>query len=57
MIKDFFWWYKHLTGKGYGYIESIDYALYNCRHYDRDGNYNLEWRKRQTRQVVSLLSY
>ena len=38
-IKDFFWWYKHLTSNGYGYIECIDYAFYNCRHYKRDGSY------------------
>ena len=39
MIKDFFWWYKHLTSQGHGYIACIDYALYNCRHYNRDGSY------------------
>jgi hypothetical protein len=38
-IKDFLHWYKHLTSKGYGYIISIDYAFYNSKHYDRDGNY------------------
>ena len=48
MIKDFFWWYKELRKK-YGIVTSFEAALYNCRHYDRDGNYNLEWRKRQTR--------
>jgi hypothetical protein len=36
-IKDFIWWYKHLTSQGYGYIISIDYAFYNCRNYDRTG--------------------
>ena len=39
MIKDFFWWYKHLTSKGYGYFLCIGYAYHNCKYYDRDGNY------------------
>ena len=38
-VKDLLWWYKHLTSKGYGYIISIDYALYNSKHYKRDGSY------------------
>lgn len=38
-IREFIWWYKHLTSKGNGYIISIDYALYNSKYYDRNGNY------------------
>jgi len=38
-LKDFFYWYKFLTLQGNGYIISIDYALYNSKHYDRNGNY------------------
>ena len=38
-IKDFFWWYKHLTSKGYGYIMCVEYARHNSKYYNRDGNY------------------
>ncbi len=38
-LKDFIWWYKHLTSKGHGYIMCIEYARFNSKHYDRDGNY------------------
>ena len=38
-IRDFIWWYKHLTSQGYGYIISISDALYNSKHYDRNGIY------------------
>ena len=36
-LKDFIWWYKHLTSRGYGCIISIEYARYNSKNYNRDG--------------------
>jgi len=38
-LKDFIWWYKDLTSKGHGYIMCVSYALYNSKHYKRDGSY------------------
>lgn len=38
-FREFIYWYKHLTKQGHGRIICIEYALYNSKYYDKDGNY------------------
>ena len=38
-VKHFWAWYKKLRKQGYGIFTSFSSALYNCKHYDIEGNY------------------
>lgn len=38
-MKHFLAWYKKLRKQGYGIVTSFSSALYNCKHYDIEGNY------------------
>ena len=40
-LKDFMYWYKYNAPR-YGYIQSINYSVFNCLYFKRDGSYRKE---------------
>ena len=43
-LKDFWFWYKYNAPK-YGYVMSIQYSLFNCMYFKRDGSFRTTTRR------------